>query len=73
MCLEIMTGFTPTDEANTFDDGQVYSTYTEKTYNGSMTLRDQNHLRLTGSVLLGLISRTTTWTRVKNPGKDPCQ
>lgn len=72
MCLEIMHGFTAASP-NTYEDGELYSTRTGKTYTGEMTLIDPNHIKLRGSVLFGLIGRETTWTRVKNPGKDPCK
>lgn len=71
MCMEIMQGFTATSP-NTYEDGELYSSRTGKTYRGEMTLTDPNHIKMRGSVLFGLIGRETTWTRVKNPGKDPC-
>lgn len=72
MCLEIVTGLTPTDEPNHYDDGEIYSTRTGKTYSGEAILIDKNHLKLRGSVLFGLIGRSTTWKRVQHPKKDPC-
>ncbi len=73
MCIQTLTDFEPTGELNTYDNGQLYSSRTGKTYSGHMTLKDPDHLLLTGSVMLGLFSRTTTWTRVKSPSKDPCR
>ncbi len=72
LCLEIMTDFKPTGEANTYDDGEIYSSKTGKTYSGEMKLVSPNKLSLRGSVLLGLIGRTTTWKRVTNPKEDRC-
>ena len=73
MCLEIMHGFTSSGSQTAYEDGELYSSRTGKTYTGEMKLIDPNHLKLRGSVLFGLVGRETTWTRVKNPGKDPCK
>lgn len=72
MCMQTILDMEPTGEPNSFEGGELYSARTGKTYSGSLQLKDPNHLLLTGSVLFGIFSRTTEWTRVENPGKDPC-
>jgi uncharacterized protein (DUF2147 family) len=72
ICVQSVIDMEPTGEPNSWANGQLYSSRTGKTYSGSMVLKDKDHLDLTGSVLMGLISRTTTWKRVANEN-DPCK
>ncbi|MEJ2117837.1 MAG: DUF2147 domain-containing protein [Alphaproteobacteria bacterium] len=45
--------------------GNLYNTQDGKTYSGTVTVIDKNHLKLQGCVLGGLICQGPTWTRVK--------
>src|SRR3990167_2819066 len=72
LCIQTLKDFEPGEKPNTYENGKLYSSRKGKTYNGSMEMKDNDHLLLTGGVLFGLISRTTTWTRVKDHVKDPC-
>ncbi len=45
--------------------GKLYNTQDGKTYNGTVTVVDKNHLKLQGCVLGGLICQGPVWTRLK--------
>lgn len=65
MGMEMLWGFKPANDTFTkYEDGNVYSASSGKTYNGSMELKDADTLYLTGHVFI--FSKTQTWKRVKD-------
>lgn len=61
--ITIMSGGKKTGE--TTWAGKLYNTQDGETYDGTITVVDQNHLKLQGCILGGLICQGPTWTRVK--------
>ena len=50
-----------------FKDGNIYDPKKGKTYCGKITMKDEDHLDLRGSICgFGMLGRTSTWTRYKN-------
>jgi uncharacterized protein (DUF2147 family) len=63
--LKIMWGMMPSGD-NQWDSGHLLNAETGEIYSGSMTLVDNgNTLEMTGYVLSPMLSKTTTWKRVK--------
>jgi uncharacterized protein (DUF2147 family) len=62
--LTLLTGFKPGDAPEVWSDGKVYDPKNGKTYSGTLTLVGNDRLDLRGYVLVSLIGRTSTWTRV---------
>lgn len=47
-----------------FKNGNIYDPKKGKTYCGKITMKDDNHLDMRGSICgFGMLGRTTTWTR----------
>lgn len=62
--MQMMWHFKPANNDLTkYDDGEIYSAQTGKTYNGDLELKDPDTLNLTGYVFV--FSKTQTWKRVK--------
>jgi uncharacterized protein (DUF2147 family) len=62
--MQMMSNFKPANDTLTkYDDGEIYSALTGKTYNGDIELVDSDTLNLTGYVFV--FSKTQTWKRVK--------
>jgi uncharacterized protein (DUF2147 family) len=59
--VAIVLGMTPSGTANKWS-GQVYNAEDGKTYSGSLTLQDQNTIKLEGCVM-SFICKSSTWTR----------
>jgi uncharacterized protein (DUF2147 family) len=51
------------DDPGTWSDGSIYSPNEGKTYSASMTVRDDDTLKLHGYVLLPLFGKSQIWTR----------
>lgn len=66
--LVILSGFSLPDAKGVCEGGQVYNPRDGKTYSGTITLVGKDRLELRGFVLVTLIGKTQTWTRVE-PGK----
>jgi uncharacterized protein (DUF2147 family) len=66
--LTIVWGFGPPDDKGVYDGGQVYDPRNGKTYSGTIAMAGADRLDLRGYVLVSLIGRTSTWTRV-DPAK----
>lgn len=62
--LTIVSGFSPPDAEGRCVGGQVYDPRNGKTYSGTIAMRGQDRLDLRGYVLVSLIGKTSTWTRV---------
>ena len=67
--LQILSGFQPGEEKGTYSGGQVYNPRDGKTYSGTLTLIGKDRLALRGYVLVTLIGKTQTWTRVTDLAK----
>lgn len=65
--LEIVRGFAPPDGKGVCEGGQVYDPRNGKTYSGTITMVGKDRLELRGYIMVSLIGRTSTWTRVE-PG-----
>lgn len=63
--LPILFGFSPPDAKGVCEGGQVYNPRDGKTYSGTITLIGKDRLELRGYVLVTLIGKTQTWTRVE--------
>jgi uncharacterized protein (DUF2147 family) len=49
-----------------FKNGNIYDPKKGKTYCGKITMKDDDHLDMRGSICnFGMLGRTTTWTRYK--------
>lgn len=49
-----------------FKNGNIYDPKKGKTYCGKITMKDDDHLDMRGSICgFGMLGRTTTWTRFK--------
>jgi hypothetical protein len=75
--MQILWGFAPavqpadhkgTDGKEVYEGGQVYDPRNGKTYAGTITMVGKDHLELRGYIMVSLIGRSSTWTRV-DPGK----
>lgn len=66
--LEVLWGFGPPNAKGLSEGGQVYNPRDGKTYSGTITLVGTDRLELRGYVLVTLIGKTQTWTRV-TPGR----
>ena len=62
--MELMYGFVY-DEDATWVDGQVYDPESGDEYSGKLRLVNDSTMALRGYVLIPLLGRTETWTRVK--------
>ena len=62
--LKFMSGFKYAG-GNKWTGGTIYDPNSGKTYRGSLTLIDENTLKLRGYVLIPLFGRSDIWTRVK--------
>jgi uncharacterized protein (DUF2147 family) len=59
----VLLGLKPTS-ANQWT-GSLYNAEDGHTYTGKLTVADDNHVKVAGCVLGGLICKSQTWTRVK--------
>ena len=66
--LAIMTGF-EYDGDGRWKNGKVYDPNTGKTYKCTLTLVDENTLKIRGYIGVSLFGRSETWTR-DDPGPD---
>ncbi|EGV33331.1 Protein of unknown function DUF2147 [Thiorhodococcus drewsii AZ1] len=66
--LQILSGFVPGDTPGVYSGGQVYNPRDGKTYSGTITLAGKDRLELRGYVVISLLGKTQTWTRV-DPAK----
>ncbi len=66
--LPIVWGFAPPDAKGVCEGGQVYDPRNGKTYSGTITMAGKDRLELRGYIMVSLIGRSSTWTRV-DPGK----
>jgi uncharacterized protein (DUF2147 family) len=55
---------------STFEGGTIYDPETGRTYRCRARIADDGTLRLRGYIGVSLLGRTTTWTRVEDPGDD---
>lgn len=62
--LPLMTDFSPADESNVWEGGQIYNPNNGKFYSAKLTLVDDRTLELRGYVLLPLFGGSQTWKRV---------
>jgi uncharacterized protein (DUF2147 family) len=62
--LEFLYGF-EFDGDDTWESGRVYDPESGEEYRGKLRLEDDNTMKLRGYVLVPLLGRTETWTRVK--------
>ena len=65
--MEIVWGFAPPDAKGVAEGGQVYDPRNGKTYSGTITMVGKDRLELRGYIMVSLIGRSSTWTRVE-PG-----
>ena len=66
--LQMVWGFAPPDAKGVCEGGEVYDPRNGKTYSGTITMAGQDRLELRGYIMVSLIGRTSTWTRV-DPAK----
>lgn len=64
MGLQMISDLKPQKNGKGYEDGEIYSPKTGKTYRASMKLKDQNTLNVKGHVFI--FSSTQTWTRVQD-------
>ncbi|MDP6345916.1 MAG: DUF2147 domain-containing protein [Alphaproteobacteria bacterium] len=62
--LPLLTGFVPNGEAGVWDDGEIYNPEDGETYSCTLTLVDDDTLKVRGYVGLPLFGKTQIWTRV---------
>ncbi len=62
--MQVVWGFSPPNDKGVCEDGQVYDPRSGKTYSGTITMVGSDRLELRGYVLVSMIGKTTTWTRV---------
>jgi uncharacterized protein (DUF2147 family) len=62
--LQVLWGFSPPDADGVLKDGEGYDPDTGRTYSGIISLAGPDRLSLRGYVLVSLIGRSSTWTRV---------
>ena len=55
----------PSGDGKTWTDGRVYDPESGKTYQGRITLEQEDTLKLRGFVGAPVFGRTSTWTRVE--------
>lgn len=63
--LRILWDMQPGGDGRTWKDGRVYDPESGKTYQGRMTLEQQDVLKLRGFVGAPVFGRTSTWTRAE--------
>jgi uncharacterized protein (DUF2147 family) len=64
--LDFMWDFKPDpDSPGNYIDGHIYNAQDGDTYRAKLTLKSDNELVLRGFVLLPLLGKSQTWTRVK--------
>jgi uncharacterized protein (DUF2147 family) len=64
--LEFLYGFKPADgEAGTYEGGKIYSAEDGDTYSARIKLENPDTLVLRGYVLMPMLGKSQTWTRVK--------
>jgi len=63
--LPIVFGFGPPDDEGVCEGGQVYDPESGRTYSGTIRMVGKDRLSLRGYVLVSMIGRTSTWTRVE--------
>jgi len=59
----VLLGLRPTGPSQW--TGSLYNAEDGRTYTGKLTIVDENHVKVAGCVLGGLICKSQTWTRVK--------
>ena len=63
--LEFLSGFRKSDEPGVYTDGKIYNAEDGETYSARITLEESNRLVLRGFVLMPLLGKSQTWTRVQ--------
>lgn len=64
--LEFLHGFQPVaGEPGTYDGGKIYNAEDGDTYSARIRLEDPDRLVLRGYVLMPLLGKSQTWSRVK--------
>ena len=63
--LRILWDMQPGGDGKTWTDGRVYDPESGKTYQGRITLEQEDTLKLRGFVGAPVFGRTSTWTRVE--------
>ena len=66
--LETVSGMKPANSQNRWE-GSVYDPRRGKSYRGSLTLKDADHLLAEGCLLF--LCESETWTRVTGPAANP--
>ena len=69
--LEIGTGFHPSADGKTAENGSLYDPLSGKTYTGALALNGPGTLKLRGYIGVKLFGRTEVWTRANSP-VTPC-
>lgn len=62
--LKILWGFTQPDNEGVYRGGNAYDPRNGRTYSGTLQMKGNDKLDLRGYVLISLIGRTATWTRI---------
>lgn len=66
MGLEFLSGFKPAeDEPGTYESGKIYNGEDGETYSARIKLEAPDRLVLRGYVLMPMLGKSQTWTRVK--------
>lgn len=63
--LEFLYGFKPAEESGTYEDGKIYNAEDGDTYSARIKLENPDKLVLRGYVLMPMLGKSQTWTRVK--------
>ena len=64
--LEFVHGFKPSDtEPGTYEGGKIYNAEDGETYSARIKLENPDKLVLRGYVLMPMLGKSQTWTRVK--------
>ena len=64
--LEFLYGFKPSaDEPGTYEGGKIYNAEDGETYSARIKLENPDKLVLRGYVLMPMLGKSQTWTRVK--------
>lgn len=64
MGLELISGFIADDKPGRWVNGTIYNPEDGKTYQCTMKLKDDNTLQVRGYVLLPILGKTQTWSRL---------
>jgi uncharacterized protein (DUF2147 family) len=63
--LEFLNGFKPSEEPGTYEGGKIYNAEDGETYSARIKLENPDRLVLRGYVLMPMLGKSQTWTRVK--------